>query len=122
MIRDGEILTPEGRNILRGISRNYIFEVAEQLGIPCRECNLEPYDLYEADESFITATPFCLLPCTSINGSIIGEGKMGKITKDLLNQWSLNVEVYIEKQIRDFNKEIIDINKDAPTPYKFNKT
>ena len=47
---------------------------------------------------------------------------MGKITKDLLNQWSLNVEVDIEKQIRDFNKEIIDINKDAPTPYKFNKT
>tara|TARA_B100001758_G_C18412320_1_gene616731 strand:+ start:859 stop:1830 length:972 start_codon:yes stop_codon:yes gene_type:complete len=122
MVRNGEILTPEGRNILRGISRNYIFEVADQLGIPCKECNLEPYDLYEADESFITATPFCLLPCTSINGATIGKGQMGEITSALLKQWSANVEVDIEAQIKEFNKEIIHINKDAPTPYKFNKS
>ena len=121
IVRDGEILTPEGRNILRGISRNYIFELAEELGIPCRECNLEPYDVYEAQEAFITATPFCLMPSTSINSGIIGDGKMGPITKALLSKWSKNVGVDIEKQIRDFSKEIINLNKSAPTPYQFKK-
>jgi branched-chain amino acid aminotransferase len=121
IVKNGEILTPEGRNILRGISRGYIFEIAEHLGIPCRECNIEPYDVYEADEAFITATPFCLLPTVSLNGIKIGDGKMGEITKALLKQWSTNVGVDIEEQIKEYGKEVSLLNSDAPTPYQFKR-
>jgi branched-chain amino acid aminotransferase len=121
IVKDGMIITPEGRNILRGISRDYIFELAKELDIPCAEKNIEPYDVYEADEAFMTATPFCLLPTVSLNGIKIGSGKMGEISKKLLTQWSNNVGLDIEGQIREYGKEVTHLNSDAPTPYQFKR-
>ena len=121
IVKDGVIITPEGRNILRGISRDYIFELAEELNIPCIEKNIEPYDVYEADEAFMTATPFCLLPTVSLNGIKIGNGKMGKVSKKLLSQWSNNVGIDIEGQIKEYGKEVAHLNSDAPTPYQFKR-
>ncbi|MCW8901340.1 MAG: aminotransferase class IV [Gammaproteobacteria bacterium] len=121
IVKNGEILTPEGRNILRGVSRAYIFDLAKELGIPCRECNIEPYDVYEADEAFMTATPFCLLPTVSLNGIKIGSGKMGDTSKALLKKWSANVGVDIESQIKEYGKEVAILNSDAPTPYQFKR-
>ena len=120
-VKDGVVYTPEPRNILLGISRAYIFDLCEELGIKCIEKNLEAYDAYTADESFMTATPFCLLPVTHFNGSKVGDGKMGKITQQLHNQWSDNVGVDIYQQIRDYSKECKVLNKDQPTPYQFTK-
>ena len=120
MIKNGEILTPEGRNILRGISRDYIFQIAKELNIPCKEQNLEPYDLYNADEAFLTGTPFCVIPTTQLNGVDIGTGKMGDITKLLLSKWSENVGLDIVQQIKDYAKEVENLSTvDAPTPYQF---
>jgi len=121
IVKNGKIITPEGRNILRGISRDYIFELAEELNIPCIEKNIEPYDVYEADEAFMTATPFCLLPTVSLNGIKIGSGKMGEVSKKLLKQWSNNVGVDIEGQIREYGEEVANLNSDAPTPYQFKR-
>ena len=118
-VKDGKVLTPEARDILVGISRNYIFELCQQLNIECIEKNLETYDAYMADESFMTATPFCLLPVCRFNGLKIGDGKMGEITKKLHDQWSENVGLDIFQQIRDFSTECKNINKDRPTPYVF---
>ncbi|OUU51952.1 MAG: branched-chain amino acid aminotransferase [Pelagibacteraceae bacterium TMED65] len=122
IIKKGKILTPEGRNILRGISRDYIFELASQLDIPCTECNIEPYDVYEADEAFMTATPFCILPTVSLQGIKIGEGKMGPITKMLLDKWSSNVGVNIQGQIEDYAREVSTLKHKAPTPYQFSSS
>ena len=123
MVKNGVLYTPEGRNILRGVSRAYVMEeLAEQLGIPCRECNIEPYDLYTADEAFLTGTPFCILPTTHLNGLPIGSGKMGSITRKLLDQWSENVEVNIVQQILDYGHEVESGQQgNAPTPYQFRK-
>ena len=121
IVKNGEIMTPEGRNILRGISRDYIFELAGELGITCRECNIEPYDVYQADEAFMTATPFCILPTVSLQGHTIGTGKMGDITTQLLNRWSTNVGVDIRAQIEEYGKEVAHLNSDAPTPYQFKR-
>ncbi|MBT6030924.1 MAG: branched-chain amino acid aminotransferase [Crocinitomicaceae bacterium] len=121
IVKNGEIITPEGRNILRGISREYIFEIAGQLGIPCRESNIEPYDVYEADEAFMTATPFCILPTVSLQGIKIGSGKMGIITTLLLQQWSKNVGVDIKGQIQEYGKEVAYLNTEATTPYQFKR-
>jgi branched-chain amino acid aminotransferase len=119
IVKDREILTPEGRNVLRGVSRAYIFELAEQLGLSCRECNIEPYDVYNADEAFMTGTPFCILPVVTLNGIVVGTGKRGTVTDALLERWSENVGVDIEKQIRDYGKEVGGLVSKSPTPYQF---
>ena len=117
--KNGKVYTPEPRNILIGITRNYIFDLCKELNIECIEKNIETYDAYTADESFMTATPFCLLPVTKINGLDIGNGKLGPITQKLHDQWSKNVGLDIFKQIKDYSKECTNLNKDQPTPYVF---
>jgi branched-chain amino acid aminotransferase len=121
IVRKGEILTPEGRNILRGISRAYIFELADKLGISCRESNLETYDVHTADEAFMSGTPFCILPVTSLNGAAIGDGKVGPVFTKLLSVWSKNMEVDIKGQIQKWNSVDGLQVENSPTPYQFKK-
>ncbi len=118
IIKNNTIITPEGRNLLRGISRNYITnELADQIGINIIEKNIEPYDVYSADEAFISATPFCMLPVVSLNQIKIGNGKVGKIFNKLLDSWSNNVGINIKKQIKSWNKN----TKLKVSPYVFKK-
>lgn len=98
IFKNGLITTPEQRNILRGISRDYIYELYDFI-----EDNIEPYDVLEADEAFITGTPFCMLPVTSLNGQPIGDGKVGGMFNDLLSKWSKEVGVDIRKQILEWD-------------------
>jgi branched-chain amino acid aminotransferase len=121
IVKNGEILTPEGRHILRGITRDYIFTLAEELKIPCRECNIEPYDVYTADEAFMTGTPFCILPTVSLQGLQIGNGKLGNITNILINKWSKNVGIDIRQQIEKYGEEVNFLNSDSTSPYQFKK-
>lgn len=119
IVKDGVIISPEGRNILRGISRAYVMsELAPQLGLKCIEKNIEPYDVITADEAFMTATPFCILPVTSLNGTKIGDGK-GKVTKLLLDTWSQNVGVDIVKQIKCWGQTESARTTQSPSPYSF---
>ena len=120
IIKNGTVITPEGRNCLVGISRNYIFEVCKELGIACVEKNIEPYDIYTADEAFMTGTPFCVLPVFRFNETEIGNGKFGKITKEIIKKWGKNVGVDIIEQIKKFEKECKKLNKNSSTtPYQF---
>jgi branched-chain amino acid aminotransferase len=120
MVKDGVLFTPEPRNILRGISREYVIkELAPMLSLPCVEKNLELFDVITADEAFFTGTPFCILPVTSINNIPIGTGAMGPVTKKLLNQWSINVGVDIVSQIQKFNRESKKGKSESPSPYQF---
>ena len=119
IVKDNILYTPEPRNILVGISRNYIFELADELGITYNETNLVKDDVENADEAFMTATPFCMLPVTTIHGKNIGSGKRGPIFEKLLSQWSKNVGTDIEKQIKNFNKELENNNISGPSPYQF---
>ena len=118
IIKNNTIITPEGRNLLRGISRNYITnELADQIGVSIIEKNIEPYDVYSADEAFISATPFCMLPVVSLNQIKIGNGKVGKIFNKLLDTWSNNVGINIKKQIKSWNNN----TKLKVSPYVFKK-
>ena len=119
IIKDGVVISPEGRNMLRGISRDYVMNVlCKELGLEVIEKNIEPFDVYEADEAFICATPFCMLPVTSLNSLKIGSVKPGKIFCALIDQWSKNTKVDIIKQIESWNK-ISKIQEGKVTPYKF---
>ena len=119
IIKNNKVITPEGRNILRGISRDYVMnELCSELGLEIVEKNIEVFDVYDADEAFMTGTPFCMLPVTSINDLPIANRKVGPIFKKLLSQWSSNCGLDISKQIKNWNnKKNIDSN--SPTPYKF---
>lgn len=121
IVKNGQLYTPEGRNILRGISRQYIMDVlCPQLKLPCHEKNLELYDAITADEAFYSATPFCIMPVTKINGSPIGTGEVGATTKKLIKTWGKNVGVDIVEQIKAYNRA--DSSTLAgPSPYAFKK-
>lgn len=119
IVKDNAIITPEPRNILRGISRAYIFGLAQKLNLACVEKNIEPYDAITADEAFMTGTPFCILPVTSLNSVAIGEGKMGKVTRLLLDTWIQSVGVDIEGQIKKWDSERDEQAASGPSPYSF---
>ncbi|MHB8466656.1 MAG: aminotransferase class IV [Acidimicrobiales bacterium] len=120
IVRDGRLLTPEPRNVLRGISRDYILhELAMELGIVCSEQNIDVYDVTVADEAFMTGTPFCILPVTSINGRPIGGGKRGALTESLLSRWSENVGIDIADQIAAWDRGRDPARVKGPSPYQF---
>lgn len=120
IVKDGQIVSPEGRNILRGISRGYVMqELAPQLGLPAVESNIGLYDAVTAEEAFMTGTPFCLLPVTSINGVKIGAGEVGPVTRALLDRWSRNVGVDIPAQIQAWDCEAGEEMLCGPSPYCF---
>lgn len=120
IVKDGVIISPEGRNILRGVSRGYVMnELAPQLGLQAIEKNIEPYDVMTADEAFMTATPFCILPVTSLNGATIGRG-VGRVTRMLLDAWSKNVGVDIPGQIKSWAPAVsATAMTQSPSPYSF---
>jgi len=119
IIKDKKIISPEGRNMLRGISRDYVMNViGPDLGFEVIEKNIEPYDVYNADEAFMTGTPFCMLPVTSLNDVKIGDGKVGQHFNSLLNQWSKNMNLNISNQIKQWNKADGQIDS-GTSPYRF---
>lgn len=118
IVKDGVLYTPEPRNILRGISREYVFEIAKEMGIEHRECNLDVYDVANADEAFMTGTPFCILPVTSIDRQPIGSGKVGPMVQKLIKKWSENVGLDFVKQIKDWNKKFV-VGDITVSPYSF---
>ena len=106
LVKDGGLLTPEPRNILRGVTRQAVLELAERLGIPCRERNLEPYDVMTADEAFFTSTPFTLMPATRFNCHDVGTGAPGPVTLRLMSAWNRMVEVDMVEQARAFAENV----------------
>lgn len=121
IVKNGTVITPEGRNILRGVSRAYVMEeLCAQLGIPVIEKNIDAYDVHTADEAFMTGTPFCMLPVTTLNGSPIGSGKVGDVFGKILRRWSDNTGVDIAKQIQTWEAARDPSESgSAPTPYRF---
>jgi branched-chain amino acid aminotransferase len=119
IVRDGALLTPEGRNILRGTRRAYLLDLALRLGIQARETNLEVYDAVHADEAFLTSTAFSMLPVTKINGLVIGDGKMGPMFKRLIDAWSEEVGVDIIAQTKAFAAEAGASLTSGTTIYRF---
>ncbi len=85
---NGEVCTPTTENCLAGISRQTVLELAQATGLPTRECRLQMYDLYSADEVFFTSTPYCIMPATQFNGLPVGDGQVGPVTRQLLEAWS----------------------------------
>lgn len=100
LVTDGVIRTPGDRSILQGVSRGMVFDLAHQLGIPVVEEDLQPYDMYTADEAFFSSTSPCVLPVTKVDKRQLGEGRPGPIVEQLLSAWSESVGLDIVDQAR----------------------
>lgn len=101
-----ELFTPKGTNCLRGISRQYVMEIARKhLQIEVIEKDLTLYDAYEATEIFATCTPYSIMPVTKINNKFVGDGQVGKVTKRLISKWSEMVNCDFVQQAIDWDKE-----------------
>jgi branched-chain amino acid aminotransferase len=88
LVRDGVVLTPPTEaGLLEGITRAFLFELAGDEGLEMRFETLVPADLDTADEAFITSTTRELSPVTSIDSRVIGTGRPGPITLQLLKAY-----------------------------------
>lgn len=84
----GKLMTPPTEaGILEGITRNLVIDLARKNNIEVIEKNLTRYDLYAADECFLTGTAAEIVPVTKIDGRIIGDGKVGPITRKLMEEF-----------------------------------
>ena len=88
IIKDGKVFTPPlSAGALYGITRQTVMELAEQSGISVSEPNLTRYDLFNADECFLTGTGAEIMPVVKIDGRVIGTGKPGPLTRKLVTEY-----------------------------------
>ena len=88
IIKGGNLFTPPlSAGALYGITRGVVMELAKKSGLNVSEPNLTRYDLFNADEFFVTGTGAELVPVVKVDGRVIGTGKPGPITKQLVSQF-----------------------------------
>ncbi len=87
-IKNGRVLTPPTINNLKGITRAVAIEILEKLGYEVLEKDIGLFDLYTADEIFVTGTAAEAAPIVKIDGRIIGNGKVGPITKQVADRFA----------------------------------
>ena len=85
IVKKGEVLTPPvSDGSLDGITRQVIFDLCAELEIPIREASMTRYDLYTADESFLTGTAAETIPMVKLDEREIGDGKPGPISLKIM--------------------------------------
>jgi len=85
IVKNGVLITPPVyMGILQGITRDVVMELARDAGIPVEETVFTLHDLYNADECFLTGTAAEVIPSVNVDGRVIGDGKPGKITNQLI--------------------------------------
>ena len=88
IVRDGHLFTPPlSAGALYGITRQVVMELAARMGLTVAEPNLTRYDLFNADECFLTGTGAEIVPVVKIDGRVIGSGKPGPITRRLVSAY-----------------------------------
>ncbi|HWA28433.1 MAG TPA: branched-chain-amino-acid transaminase [Lacunisphaera sp.] len=94
VIHKGEIVTPAASaGALKGITRATVFDIARELAIPMREGDLTRYDVWCADECFLTGTGAEVIPVVKLDGRAIGGGKPGPVTAKVLASFRRRVLV-----------------------------
>ena len=92
IIHKGELITPSASaGALKGITRDTALEIADELGIPWREANMTRYDVWVADELFLTGTAAEIIPIVEVDARQIGNGKPGAITAKFLESFRRRV-------------------------------
>ncbi len=83
MIKNGEVWTSTGQYCMNGITRGKVIEACAKNDIPCIQKNFSLFDVYGADEAFLTGTFGALTPVNAVDGRTIGDGVFGPMTRRL---------------------------------------
>lgn len=85
IVKNGVLITPPPYlGILEGITRNTVMDLARERGIPVEEKVFTRFDIYNADECFLTGTAAEIIPAVKLDGRVIGSGRPGEITRELM--------------------------------------
>ncbi|MEM3609212.1 MAG: branched-chain-amino-acid transaminase [Candidatus Bathyarchaeia archaeon] len=88
IVKNRKIITPpSSAGILVGITREVVIKLAEKLGYTVIERNITPTDLFTAEEAFFTGTAAEIAPIVEVNRRVIGEGKLGPVTRHLISEF-----------------------------------
>jgi branched-chain amino acid aminotransferase len=83
IVRNGTIYTPDLTSALDGITRDTLFTLAAEAGIPVKEKRITRDEVYVADEAFFTGTAAEVTPIREVDGRVIGSGARGPVTTQL---------------------------------------
>ncbi|MDO9380828.1 MAG: aminotransferase class IV [Nocardioidaceae bacterium] len=86
-VSDGAVSTPFATSCLHGITRGSVLAISAAAGYPTTERQLTLFDVYNADEVFVTGTVCELVPVTVVDGRRIGTGSPGPVWRDLLERY-----------------------------------
>ncbi|MEZ4686127.1 MAG: aminotransferase class IV [Bacteroidia bacterium] len=92
MVKNGELWTSTGQYCMNGITRGNIIRLAREQGVPVFEKNFSLFDVYGADEAFVTGTFGGITPVSHIDGRKIGKGSFGPMSRKLYEQYKALVE------------------------------
>jgi branched-chain amino acid aminotransferase len=88
VVKNGGLMTPDVMSgILEGVTRGAVMEIARKLGIKAVECRMSRYEIFTADECFLTGTAAEIVPVVEVDSRRIGDGKPGPVTKRLLEKF-----------------------------------
>jgi branched-chain amino acid aminotransferase len=94
LVHKGEVLTPAAsQGALKGVTRSTIIDICKALGVAERESNLTRYDVWCADECFLTGSGAEVIPVVKLDGRVIGTGAPGPLTKRILAEFRKRVLV-----------------------------
>ena len=94
VVKNGQLSTPPlSAGALYGITRGVVIELAREEGLPVSEPDLTRYDVFNAEECFLTGTGAELIPVVKVDGRIIGRGKPGPITQRLERKYRALTQV-----------------------------
>jgi branched-chain amino acid aminotransferase len=94
IVHKGELLTPSiSHGALKGVTRGAIIDIAKELGMPLRDADLTRYDLWCADECFLTGSGAEVIPVVKLDGRVIGSGKPGPVSRKLMKAFQKRVLV-----------------------------
>ena len=92
IVHKDELITPSASaGALKGITRDTALQIAAEIGLPWREANLTRYDLWVADELFLTGTAAEIVPIVEVDARSIGSGKPGQWTHRFLEAFRARV-------------------------------
>ncbi|MHC4187173.1 MAG: aminotransferase class IV [Planctomycetota bacterium] len=102
LVKDSMLLTPKVETpVLPGIARKTVCRIAEEQSIILKEKDLSIDDVLEAEEIFLTNTIMQILPATSVEKHVVGEGKVGAATKKLMKYYEELVKKECEQKDED---------------------
>lgn len=88
IVKNGKIFTPPiSSGALAGVTRSVVLEIADELGLRVLQPEMTRYDIYTADECFLTGTAAEVIPVVRLDNRVIGDGLPGAVTRRLIGRF-----------------------------------